>query len=66
MLQIISAKALADLKTYEAADDFYDFIDTEDAQTTTEAIIKSAAALNNDFIETSLSSKKNLKNLCFQ
>lgn len=56
-----SAKALADLKTYEAADDFYDFIDTEDAQTTTEAIIKSAAALNNDFIETSLSSKKNLK-----
>jgi hypothetical protein len=55
------AKSAADLKTYEAADDFYDFIDTEDSQTTTEAIIKSAAALNNEFIETSLSSKKNLK-----
>lgn len=56
-----TSKSLADFKTYESADDFYDFIDTEDAQTTTEAIIKSAAALNNDFIETSLSSKKNLK-----
>ena len=56
-----TAKAAADLKTYEPADDFYDFIDTEDAQTTTEAIIKTAAALNNEFIETSLSSKKNLK-----
>ena len=56
-----AAKAAADLKTYEPADDFYDFVDTEDAQTTTEAIIKSAAALNNEFIETSLSSKKNLK-----
>lgn len=42
-------------------DDFYDIITPEDAQTTTEAIIKSAAALNNDFIETSLSSKNNLK-----
>ena len=56
-----AAKSEADLKTYEPADDFYDFIDTEDAQTTTEDIIKTAAALNNDFIETSLSSKKNLK-----
>ena len=55
------AKTLADLKTYEPADDFYDFVDVEDAQTTTEAIIKSAASLNNEFIETSLSSKKNLK-----
>lgn len=56
-----TSKSLADFKTYEPADDFYDFIDTEDAQTTTEAIIKTAAALNNDFIETSVSSKKNLK-----
>ena len=56
-----AAKAAADLKTYESADDFYDFIDIEDEQTTTKDIIKTAAALNNDFIETSLSSKKNLK-----
>ena len=56
-----TAKSNADLKTYEAADDFYDFIDTEDAQTTTKDIINTAAALNNKFIETSLSSKKNLK-----
>ena len=56
-----SSKSLADLKTYEPADDFYDFIDTEDPQTTTEAIIKTSGALNNEFIETSLSSKKNLK-----
>ena len=56
-----ASKSLADAKTYEPADDFYDFVDTEDAQTTTEAIIKTAAALNNDRIETSLSSKKNLK-----
>lgn len=55
------AKSLADLKTYEAADDFYDFIDTEDPQTTTKDIIKTAASLNNPYIETSLSSKKNLK-----
>ena len=51
----------AALKYVKQADDFYDIITPEDAQTTTEAIIKSAAALNNDFIETSLSSKKNLK-----
>lgn len=56
-----AAKSEADLKTYEPADDFYDFIDTEDEQTTTKDIIKTAAALNNNFIETSLSSKKNLK-----
>lgn len=56
-----SAKATADSKTYEAADDFYDFIDIEDAQTTTKDIITTAAALNNNFIETSSSSKKNLK-----
>ena len=56
-----AAKALADSKTYEEADDFYDFIDTEDAQTTTKDIINTSAALNNEFIETSLSSKKNLK-----
>ena len=56
-----AAKAAADLKTYESADDFYDFIDIEDEQTTTKDIIKTAAALNNNFIETSLSSKKNLK-----
>ena len=56
-----AAKSEADSKTYEAADDFYDFIDVEDAQTTTKDIITTAAALNNDFIETSLSSKKNLK-----
>lgn len=53
-------KSLADLKTYEAADDFYDFIDTEDPQTTTEAIIKTSGALNNEYIETGLSSKKNV------
>ena len=56
-----TAKSNTDLKTYEAADDFYDFIDTEDAQTTTKDIINTSAALNNEFIETSLSSKKNLK-----
>ena len=56
-----AAKALADLKTYESADDFYDFIDTEDPQATTEAIIKTSGALNNDYIETSLSTKKNVK-----
>lgn len=56
-----AAKAYADMKTYEAADDFYDFVDVEDAQTTTKDIIATASAMNNDFIETSLSSKKNLK-----
>ena len=56
-----TAKSNADLKTYEAADDFYDFIDTEDAQTTTKDIINTSAALNNDYIETSLSTKKNVK-----
>jgi hypothetical protein len=56
-----AAKAYADMKTYESADDFYDFIDVEDAQTTTKDIIVTANAMNNDFIETSLSSKKNLK-----
>ena len=56
-----SAKSAADLKTYEAADDFYDFVDVEDPQTTTKDIIKTSAALNNNFIETSLSAKKNLK-----
>lgn len=54
-------KSTNDAKTYESADDFYDFIDTEDAQTTTKDIITTSAALNNDFIETSMSSKKNLK-----
>ena len=44
------------------ADDFYDIIDeVNDPQTTTEAIIKTAAALNNRNVETALSSKKNLK-----
>ena len=56
-----ASKSIADQKTYEAADDFYDFIDTEDPQTTTEAIIKTSGALNNDYIETSLSAKKNVK-----
>ena len=56
-----ASKSIADQKTYEAADDFYDFIDTEDPQTTTEAIIKTSGALNNDYIETSLSAKKNAK-----
>lgn len=56
-----AAKAYADMKTYEAADDFYDFVDVEDAQTTTKDIIATASAMNNDFIETALSSKKNLK-----
>lgn len=56
-----AAKAYADMKTYEAADDFYDFVDVEDAQTTTKDIIATANAMNNDFIETALSSKKNLK-----
>jgi len=56
-----AAKAYADMKTYEAADDFYDFVDVEDAQTTTKDIIATANAMNNEFIETGLSSKKNLK-----
>lgn len=56
-----AAKSASDLKTYEPADDFYDFVDVEDPQTTTKDIIKTSAALNNNFIETSLSSKKNLK-----
>lgn len=56
-----ASKSIADQKTYEPADDFYDFVDTEDPQTTTEAIIKTAAALNNNYIETYSSSKKNLK-----
>ena len=56
-----SSKSLADLKTYEPADDFYDFIDTEDPQTTTEAIIKTSGAFNNEYFETGLSAKKNLK-----
>jgi hypothetical protein len=56
-----ATKSTNDLKTYESADDFYDFIDTEDAQATTKDIITTAAAMNNDFIETSLSAKKNLK-----
>jgi hypothetical protein len=51
----------AALKYVKQEDDFYDIISEEDAQTTTEGIIKTAAALNNDFIETSLSTKKNLK-----
>ena len=52
-------KAYEDGKTYEPADDFYDFIDVEDYQTTTESIIRTAACLNNEFIQTSTSSKKN-------
>ena len=56
-----ASKSIADQKTYEPADDFYDFIDTEDPQTTTEAIIKTSGALNNEYIETSLSAKKNVK-----
>ena len=55
-----ASKSIADQKTYEPADDFYDFIDTEDPQTTTEAIIKTSGALNNEYIETSLSAKKNV------
>ena len=55
------AKELADAKDYEAPDDFYDFIDVTDAQTTTKDIIQTAASLNNQYIETSLSAKKNLK-----
>ena len=55
-----ASKSIADQKTYEPADDFYDFIDTEDPQTTTEAIIKTSGALNNEYIETSLSTKKNV------
>lgn len=54
------AKSLADSKIYEPADDFYDFIDTEDPQTTTEAIIKTSGSLNNNYIETSQSAKKNV------
>ena len=52
-------KAYEDGKTYEPADDFYDFIDVEDYQATTESIIRTAACLNNEFIQTSTSSKKN-------
>ena len=52
----------ADLKYVKQADDFYDIIDTvNDPQTTTEAIIKTSAAFNNRNVETTLSSKKNLK-----
>ena len=40
-------KATADGKTYEAADDFYDFIDTTDEQCTTNDIIKTSHAFNN-------------------
>lgn len=56
-----AAKSYADVKTYEPADDFYDFINTEDPQTTTESIIKTSGTLNNEYIETSLSAKKNAK-----
>ena len=56
-----AAKAQDTEKTFEGADDFYDFIDTENPQTTTEAIIKTSSALNNRNVETALSSKKNLK-----
>ena len=42
-----SAKTTADGKTYEAADDFYDFIDVTDEQCTTNDIIKTAHAFNN-------------------
>ena len=48
-------------KYVKQEDDFYDIINQEDAQTTTKDIINTAAALNNEFIETSLSTKKNLK-----
>lgn len=41
-----TAKSNADLKTYEAADDFYDFIDVEDEQCKTKDIIKTAYTLN--------------------
>ena len=52
----------ADLKYVKQADDFYDIIDTvNDPQTTTQAIIKTSAAFNNRNVETTLSSKKNLK-----
>lgn len=56
-----ASKSNLDQKSYEPADDFYDFIDTEDPQTTTKDIIQTSASFNNDYIETSLSSKKNLK-----
>ena len=48
-------------KYVKQADDFYDIINVDDAQTTTKDIIATAHAMNNDFIETSLSSKNNLK-----
>lgn len=48
-------------KYVKQADDFYDIINAEDAQTTTKDIIATANAMNNEFIETTLSSKKNLK-----
>ena len=57
----VGKTSTAALKYVKQEDDFYDIISEEDAQTTTEDIIKTAAALNNDFIETSLSTKKNLK-----
>lgn len=56
-----TSKSINDAKQYEPADDFYDFILAEDPQTTTEAIIKTSAALNNDYIETTQSAKKNVK-----
>lgn len=57
-----SEKALADGKTYEPADDFYDFIDTTDAQCTTKDIIKTAAAMNgNPQIHTHITNNGNLE-----
>ena len=51
----------AALQYVKQADDFYDIITPEDAQATTEAIIKTAAAFNGELTETTLSAKGNLK-----
>ena len=57
----IGKTSTAALQYVKQDDDFYDIISEEDAQTTTKDIIATASAMNNDFIETALSSKKNLK-----
>ena len=52
--------ATGSVKYIKQDDDFYDVISQDDAQATTEQIIKSAAALNGGLIETKQSSKGNL------
>lgn len=48
-------------KTFEPADDFYDFIDVTDPVTTTKDIIKTVAALSGTGVKTHTSNKGNLE-----